>query len=202
MRHSSIASLCALLACTTALPTSLSSPLTNLLLSDSSSSPHLLPRQDGSTTGICSRLTASTICFSNYGAIPISIICSTSTSTSYYAKTITAQTVDLSAGDVVDEGFAPSFLFSPIDQLDPAVVQADPLIPPTYAAGCDASKPLYWSPMIGLGNSRSPFPVDIGVFNVEGEGFAITAAFCGVMTNSGQTAEGKNRYQICNAAAT
>ncbi|KAL8920383.1 MAG: hypothetical protein Q9208_006264 [Pyrenodesmia sp. 3 TL-2023] len=201
MRHTSIASLCALLTYIIALPTSLSSPLTNLFFSDTPSPPRLLPRRDGSTTGKCSRLAGSAICISNYNAIPTSMVCSTSTSKNYYTKFITAQTVDLSAGDVVDEGYERSFLFSPIDQLDPAVAQTDPLLPPKFAAGCDASKPLYWSPMIGLGNRRIPFPVDIGVFNVEGEGLEVTAAFCGVMTNSHQTAEGKNRYQICEAAA-
>lgn len=49
---------------------SFQSPLTNLFLSDSSSPPRLLSRQDGSATDKCSRLAGSPICISNYNSIP------------------------------------------------------------------------------------------------------------------------------------
>lgn len=52
-----------------------------------------------------------------------------------------------------------------------------------------------------MGSLRGEHPVDIGVFNVarleDGSGGA-AATFCGVLTNSDEPVEGKNRYHLCN----
>ncbi|KAL8668608.1 MAG: hypothetical protein Q9168_006770 [Polycauliona sp. 1 TL-2023] len=193
MRHSSIPLFSVLLTCANALPTSPSSPFSRPSTGGGEiSSARLSTRQN------CQPTPDSPDAICNYPSIPASIICSTSASTTHYAKFTIQQTTQLSAGDVLDNTDKSKFVFSLNDEMGLTVARADPLFPPTFAAGCDPSK-LYWSPMVGLGNSRIPFPVDIGVFNAEGEGLERTTTFCGVMTNSHQVGEGKNQYRICNA---
>ena len=132
---------------------------------------------------------------------PLHVICSTSASTTTYTTDTVLQTVLYSAGDVTDNTDKSPFVFSLTDPQNTDAAWADPAFgPPTFALGCDPSKGLYWSPMLYLGNKRRPFPVDIGVFTVDGPEDEETATFCGVMTNSAKGSEGKNMYQICNAA--
>ncbi|KAL8853719.1 MAG: hypothetical protein Q9221_001530 [Calogaya cf. arnoldii] len=188
MRHSSITFFSCLLSYTTALPTSLSTSVTKLAVRDDTSSLPLSSRQ------------ISPIAVSNPGSIQV-IRCLTSARLQDYNRFEIQYLITYSAGDVMDNlGDLSQFLFSLEDTRPPTVAGTDPLLPPTFALGCDASKQLYWSPMYNPG-SRFPFAADIIVFNVDvdAEEQAHTA-FCGIMTNSHQVApEKKNQYQLCNS---
>ena len=192
MRYSSVASFCYFFTITTSLPASQSTPSTTLVARDDLSSSSLEARQQK-----CPKTWDSPIGICN--TVPASIVCSTSAKTTYYRGAQILETVVFSAGDVLDNTDKTRFVFSAVAQLDSTVAQADPAFLPTFAPGCDPSKGLFWSPMTDLGTRRVPFPVNIGVFNFDGPEGEENAIFCGVMTNSHQTAEKKNNYQLCNA---
>ncbi|KAL8653687.1 MAG: hypothetical protein Q9210_001956 [Variospora velana] len=202
MYHSVTAVLFSLLTYTNAFP--LPNFLPNFFATKDSPSSPILPRQDDTVDVASSYLSSpGPIAISN--SIP-SIICSTTADTSRYSSFDITNTIELSAGDILDRypgdtadpsQSDPTSVFTLTDGPNLSTAQADPALPPTFAQGCDASKAMFWAPMASL---RGTHPVDIGVFNVErkpdGSDTAI-ATFCGVMTNSDRVA--KNKYQLCNA---
>ncbi|KAL9600038.1 MAG: hypothetical protein Q9219_003408 [cf. Caloplaca sp. 3 TL-2023] len=82
--------------------------------------------------------------------------------------------------------------FSPADaKLENSNAGIDPAMPPTFAAGCDTTKPMFWGFMEnGKGDT------DIVVVNMDVA--AKTAAFCAVMTNADEPKGEKGQYHVCN----